>query len=100
MTTVYLGNTTEEGQPDAVTHVDVPSDKRVGEVLKDVADLWGYHAAVEGSAPAWVASDDEVVAAALAQELGCPVRPLEHGAEQYLLASGSAPVTTTEGEQA
>jgi hypothetical protein len=58
-----LGNT--------VTTFEVPDSVGVGEALQTVSSVFASHHSDEK--PAWVESDDEVVAQALSREFGCPV---------------------------
>lgn len=54
-----------------VTTFDVPDSVGVGEALQTVSSVFASHHSDEK--PAWVESDDEVVAQALSREFGCPV---------------------------
>jgi hypothetical protein len=89
MPTIVLGNTApiqavkvddestaveRVARPDlgkTITTFDVPDSVGVGEALQTVSSVFASHHSDEK--PAWVESDDEVVAQALSREFGCPV---------------------------
>lgn len=111
MPTITLGNTApvqavkvddttaikREPRPDlgnTVTTFVVPDNVGVGEALQTVSSVFASHHS--DAKPAWVESDDEVVAQALSREFGCPVgRPDGWGEDEKTPAPAAVSETQT-----
>lgn len=61
-----------------ITTICPPDDADVTEQTRAVVDAWRAHSSAD---PAWVESDDEVLEAAVAAALGCPVGCPDNGIE-------------------
>ena len=68
-------------EADTYTHVDAPPNKSVLQVAHEITaptGIWASHSPDE--APAWVASDNDALAAILADHYGCEIRPFRQEA--------------------